>query len=79
MRSVKEGFSIFLQGTHPRLGHDSPVKMLGGMFPILKMIHGYTQFQPDVDKKIENVDGQIHQLLRLDDFPSLLNLNCFCV
>lgn len=71
-RSVKEGFSVFLQGTHPRLGHDSQVKMLGGMFPILKMIHGYTQFQPDVDRKIENVDGQVHQLLRICRVRSLL-------
>ena len=77
MRSVKEGFSIFLQGTHPRLGHDSQVKMLGGMFPILKMIHGYTQFQPDVDKKIENVDGQIHQLLRLLIFWAFWILSVF--
>ena len=64
LKSIKEkGFSTFLLGTHPRLGEESPVQMLRGMYPILKIINDYAQCQDDVEQSIVTVDGQIHELL----------------
>ena len=64
LKSIKEkGFSTFLLGTHPRLGEESKVLKLTGMYPILKIIHDFSQDQDDVQHSIDTVDGQIHELL----------------
>ena len=63
LQLLKNGFYVFLQGTHPRLGEESPLKVLAGMFPILKMIHGYT-INEDIERQISIIENQIMTLVK---------------
>ena len=70
-QSMKEGFWTFLEGTHPRLGEDSPVRVLSGHTPVIKLIRDYSLHQPQLCLQLEKVDDQINNILR---FCSLLKL-----
>ena len=61
---MKEGFWTFLEGTHPRLGENSLVRLLSGQTPVIKMISDYTLHQPQLGQQLVNVDDQINQILR---------------
>ena len=63
---MKEGFWVFMEGTHPRLGEDSPVRLLCGQTPVIKMIRDYSLNQPQLCRELEKVDDQINQILRLE-------------
>ena len=61
---MKEGFWTFLEGTHPRLGEDSAVRLLAGQSPVIKLIRDYSLYQPQLCQQLVNVDDQITQILR---------------
>ena len=63
LQLLKGGFYVFLQGTHPRLGEESHVKVLSGMFPILKTIHKYT-IDMDIERQITKMENQIITLVK---------------
>ena len=63
-QSMKEGFWTFLEGTHPRFGENSPVRLLAGQTPVIKMISDYTLHQPQLGQQLLTVDDQINQILR---------------
>ena len=63
-QSMKEGFWIFLEGTHPRLGEDSAVSLLAGQTPVIKLIRDYSLHQPLLCQQLVNVEDQITQILR---------------
>ena len=55
-----------MEGTHPRLGEDSQVRLLCGQTPVIKMIRDYSLNQPQLCRELEKVDDQINQILRLE-------------
>ena len=61
---MKEGFWTFLEGTHPRLGEDSAVRLLAGQTPVIKLIRDYSLHQPQLCQQLVNVEDQITQILR---------------
>ena len=61
---MKEGFWTFLEGTHPRLGEDSCVRLLSGHTPVIKMIRDYSLHQPQLCLQLVKVDDQINNILR---------------
>ena len=63
LQLLRGGFHVFLQGTHPRLGEGSNVKVLSGMFPVLKTIHKYT-IDYDVERQITQIENQIITLVK---------------
>ena len=63
LQLLRGGFYVFLQGTHPRLGEESHVKVLSGMFPVLKTIHKYT-IDADVEREITKMENQIISLVK---------------
>ena len=63
LQLLRSGFYVFLQGTHPRLGEESHLKVLSGMFPILKTIHKYT-IDDDVERQITQTEDQIITLVK---------------
>ena len=63
LQLLRGGFYVFLQGTHPRLGEESHVKVLSGMFPVLKTIHKYT-IDVDVERQISKMENQIMSLVK---------------
>ena len=63
LQLLRGGFYVFLQGTHPRLGEESHVKVLSGMFPVLKTIHKYT-IDVDVERQISKMENQIIILVK---------------
>ena len=63
LQLLRGGFYVFLQGTHPRLGEDSNVKVLSGMFPVLKIIHKYA-IDVDVERQITKMENQIMSLVK---------------
>ena len=63
LQLLRGGFYVFLQGTHPRLGEESHVKVLTGMFPVLKTIHKYA-IDVDVERQITKMENQIISLVK---------------
>ena len=63
LQLLRGGFYVFLQGTHPRLGEESHVKVLSGMFPVLKTIHKYT-IDDDLGRQITQTEDQIITLVK---------------
>ena len=63
LQLLRGGFYVFLQGTHPRLGEESNVKVLSGMFPVLKTIHKYA-IDVDVERQITKMENQIISLVK---------------
>ena len=63
LQLLRGGFYVFLQGTHPRLGEESHVKVLSGMFPVLKIIHKYA-IDVDVERQITKMENQIMSLVK---------------
>ena len=71
---MKEGFWTFLEGTHPRLGAESPVKLLCGQTPAIKMIRDYSLHQPQLCHQLEKLEDQIHNLLVFVLFAGIVKL-----
>ena len=63
LQSMKDGFVTFMLGTHPRLGQCSPVRLLSGLTPVIKIIHDFTRDKSELERKIKEVDDQVHKLL----------------
>ena len=60
--SFNAGFHAFLLGTHPRLGEQSCVRLLTGLYPVLKIIHNYTQINLKTCQEADILNDQIHDL-----------------
>ena len=70
-QSMKEGFWTFLEGTHPRLGEDSCVRLLSGHTPVIKMIRDYSLHQPQLCLQLVKADDQINNILRFLSFVGI--------
>ena len=56
---MMEGFLIFIEGTHPILGKDSPVRLLAGQSLIIEKIHDYCVQFENGDDDWEGCHGNV--------------------
>ena len=63
---MKKNFHVFMMGTHPRLGEDSPVRRLAGQVPVIHLLHSLCQIENHrLDDNITRLNHQVVGMVSL--------------